>query len=116
MPAARGASQLPLNKSAFRGPKVKRSLPANGPGLYTPAMSTMAQLESEIQALPDREFQTLLAWMEDRHLDRLAADGFEPPELEAAVLRGLEGPQHEWNEALRTHIRAGWGRRQNDLT
>jgi hypothetical protein len=75
----------------------------------------MAQLESEIQALPDGEFQSLLAWMEERHLDRLAADGFEAPQLEAAMQRGLEGTQHEWNDVLRARIRAGWGRAQTDV-
>ncbi len=71
-------------------------------------MSNMAQLESEIQALPDGDFLQLMEWMEERRLDRLAVDGFEAPELEAALLRGLEGPRHEWNGAMRERIRTGW--------
>lgn len=86
----------------------KTSLPQVGGLSNLHPMSTLEQLEQDIGALPDGEFQSLLAWMEERHLDRLSADGFEAPELEAAVLRGLDGPQHEWNEATRTGIRAGW--------
>lgn len=47
----------------------------------------MAHLENKIQALSDGEFLHLMQWMEERHLDRLAVDGFEAPELEAALLR-----------------------------
>ena len=71
-------------------------------------MSTMIQLEREIQTLPDSDFQTLLAWMEEQNLGRLAADGYESPQLEAAILSGVEGPHHEWNDELRARIRNGW--------
>ncbi len=75
-------------------------------------MSNPAQIENRIEALSHDEFLVLMEWMEDRHLQLLSEDGFESPEMEAAMLRGLEGPRQEWNAAMRGDIRAGsWIRR-----
>jgi hypothetical protein len=73
-------------------------------------MSTILQLESEIQTLPDTEFHSLLAWMETQHLTRLASDGFEAMELEAALLEGGGGAHREWNEDLLDEIKGDWNR------
>lgn len=71
-------------------------------------MSTVTELEHEILTLPDQDFHSLLAWMKKQHLDRLAASGYEAPELEAAILRGLDSPGKEWNDQARARVRAGW--------
>ena len=69
-------------------------------------MSTIAQIEASIETLPAQDFLTLLGWMEERHLKVLTSAEFEVPELEAAMLKALDGPRHPVNDALFDGIRA----------
>ncbi len=90
------------------GIRVKTRLAPTRQGIKLPAMSTVAKLEASIQNLPPEEFFELAEWMTHRHLEILADDGFESPELEAAMLKGLEGPRHPVDEAFFTQVRAAW--------
>lgn len=69
-------------------------------------MSAIADIESSIQTLPQRDFFTLLGWMTERHLQVLSSAEFESPELEDALLRSLDSPRHPVNDALFEDIRA----------
>ncbi|WP_395750421.1 hypothetical protein [Prosthecobacter sp.] len=71
-------------------------------------MTTIAEIEDSIRALPASSFCELLDWMERRHDQVLQEQGYEPPELEAAMLQALDGPWHDWNDALKERIRQNW--------
>ena len=71
-------------------------------------MSTVAELEASIQSLPAGDFLKLMEWMTDRHLHVVTSDTLASAELEAEILRGLDGPQHEVTASLFDDIRAGW--------
>ncbi len=72
-------------------------------------MQSVAQLEASIQMLPTHEFLALAEWISKEHVDRLRRDGFEPIELEAELLKGLEGPRHLIDENFFQSLRQGWG-------
>jgi hypothetical protein len=67
-------------------------------------MSTLAQLESAILALPQDSFLQLV--------ERLCArrDGlvYESPELETELLKAADGPWHPVGETLYEDIRNAW--------
>lgn len=72
-------------------------------------MTTVAQIEDSIRALPLSSFLELMEWMDERHLDVLKSeDGYESPELESAMLRALDSPRRPLNDALLDSIRASW--------
>lgn len=73
-------------------------------------MKTIAEIEDSIRALPTQSFLELLGWMNERHLEVLREenDGYESPELEAAMLKALDGPWHVWDDALMDRIRQNW--------
>ncbi|MDI1311257.1 hypothetical protein [Prosthecobacter sp.] len=71
-------------------------------------MTTVAQIEDSIRALPASSFCELLDWMERRHDEVLQEQGYEPPELEAAMLKALDSPRQPINEALYEGIRQRW--------
>ncbi len=71
-------------------------------------MTTVAEIEDAISALPADSFMELLGWMEHRHDEALEADGFESPELEAAMLKALDSPLQPINEELYEGIRQRW--------
>jgi len=73
-------------------------------------MQSVAQLEASIQLLPTQEFLALAEWISEQHVKRLRCDGFEAPELEAEMLRALEGPRHPVDERLFDELRQGWQR------
>ncbi|MES2597128.1 MAG: hypothetical protein V4662_17410 [Verrucomicrobiota bacterium] len=69
-------------------------------------MSALEQIEASIQTLPAQDFFALAGWMTERHLQVLTETDFETPELEAALLKSLDSPRREVNEALFADIRA----------
>jgi hypothetical protein len=69
-------------------------------------VATVTQIEESIQTLPAKDFFDLLGWMTERHLEVLASDEFEAPELEAELLKALESPRHVINDNLFDEIRA----------
>jgi len=71
-------------------------------------MTTVAQIEDAIAALPADSFMELLDWMERRHDEVLGEDGYESPELEAAMLKALDSPRQPINEELYEGIRQRW--------
>lgn len=71
-------------------------------------MTTIAQMEDSIRALPASGFYELLDWMNERQAEVLEEDGYESPELEAAMLKALDGPWHVWDDALKDRIRQSW--------
>ena len=71
-------------------------------------MTTVAQIENAISALPADSFMELLDWMERRHDEVLGEDGYESPELEAAMLKALDSPRQPINEELYEGIRQRW--------
>ena len=71
-------------------------------------MTTIAQIEDSIRALPTTSFIELMDWMERRHVEVLREQGRESPELEAAMLKALDGPWHVWNDDLKNRIRQNW--------
>ena len=71
-------------------------------------MTNIAQIEDSIRALPAASFVELMDWMERRHVEVLREQGREPPELEAAMIKALEGPWHVWNDDLKNSIRQNW--------
>jgi hypothetical protein len=71
-------------------------------------MTTIAQIEDSIRALPASSFLELLDWMEHRHDEIVQEQGYEPPELEAAMLKALDSPRQPINEALYEGIRQRW--------
>ncbi|MFZ2277706.1 MAG: hypothetical protein WAW39_07900 [Prosthecobacter sp.] len=70
-------------------------------------MTTVAQIEDAIAALPADGFLELLDWMERRHDEVLGEDGYESPELEAAMLKALDSPRYPLDEAFLDSIRKG---------
>lgn len=71
-------------------------------------MTTIAEIEDSIRALPASGFMELMDWMEHRHVEVLCEQGREPPELEAAMVKALDGPWHVWNDDLKDRIRQNW--------
>ncbi len=71
-------------------------------------MTTIAQIEDSIRALPASGFRELLDWMNERQWEVLDADGYESPELEAAMLRAVDSPRQPINEELYEGIRQRW--------
>lgn len=71
-------------------------------------MTTIAEIEDSIRALPADSFRELLDWMNERQLEILEEDGYESPELEAAMLKALDSPRQPINEALYEGIRQRW--------
>ncbi len=71
-------------------------------------MTTIAEIEDSIRALPASSFCELLDWMERRHDEVLQEQGYEPPELEAAMLKALDSPRYPLDEAFLDSIRKGW--------
>ena len=73
-------------------------------------MTTVTQIEDSIRALPLPSFLELLHWMESRHDEVLCQkhDGYESPELEAAMLKALDGPRQPITEELYEGIRQRW--------
>jgi hypothetical protein len=69
-------------------------------------MPAISQIEASIQDLPAQEFSSLLGWMAERHLEVLASGEFEAPEVEAALLKSLDGARYPVDEALFAGIRA----------
>lgn len=74
-------------------------------------MPTVAQIEDSIQALPAKDFFQLLEWMCEKQVEALGTDRFDSPELEAEMLKGLEGPLHPVDESLYAGLRSVWGTR-----
>ncbi len=68
-------------------------------------MANIAEIEDSIQTLPANEFFSLIGWMTERHLQVLASDDFEAPELEEALLKSLDSPRHALDDALFDGIR-----------
>ena len=64
------------------------------PNDYPAGMSAIEEIEESIQTLPAVQFFSLLEWMTERHLKMLSSEGFESPELEAEILKSLEGSRH----------------------
>lgn len=71
-------------------------------------MTTVAQIEDAIAALPADSFMELFNWMNERHDEALGEDGYESPELEAAMLKALDSPRLPINEELYEGIRQRW--------
>lgn len=72
-------------------------------------MTTVAQIEDSIRALPLPKFLELLEWMDERHLDILKSeDRYESPELEAEMLKALDSPRRALNDELLDSIRSNW--------
>lgn len=72
-------------------------------------MTTVAQIEDSIRALPPDSFWELLDWMNDHSLDMAKSeDGYESPELEAAMLKALDSPRRPLDDTLLDSIRASW--------
>jgi hypothetical protein len=72
-------------------------------------MTTVAQIEDSIQALSAKDFFQLLEWMCEKHVDDLAAGHFDSLELEAEILKGLEGPRYPVGNILYGDLRSRWG-------
>ncbi len=70
-------------------------------------MTTIAEIEDSIRALPASGFRELSDWMNERQLEVLEEDGYESPELEAAMLKALDSPRHPLDEAFLDSIRKG---------
>lgn len=71
-------------------------------------MTTVAQIEDAIRELPADSFMELLDWMERRQDEVLGEDGYESPELEAAMLKALDSPRQPINDELYEGIRQRW--------
>jgi len=71
-------------------------------------MTTVAEIKDSIRALPASDFHQLLDWMNERQWEVLGEDGYESPELEAAMLKALDGPRHPVDEAFFEGIRQRW--------
>ena len=71
-------------------------------------MSTVAQLEAAILELPEDSFLELFDRLSARH-DAIA---YESPELEAELLKAVDGPWHPVDEAFWDSIRQSWSSRQ----
>ena len=68
-------------------------------------MSVIEEIEDSIQTLPAGEFFSLLEWMTERHLEMLSAGGFESPELEAEILKSMDGPRYVVDSKFLDEIR-----------
>ncbi|WP_395747145.1 hypothetical protein [Prosthecobacter sp.] len=71
-------------------------------------MTTLAQIEDSIRALPVDSFMELFEWMNERHDEVVREDGYESPELEAVMLKALDSPRQPINEELYEGIRQRW--------
>ena len=71
-------------------------------------MTTIAQIEDSIRTLPASDFYQLLDWMNERQLELPQEDGYESPELEAALLKALDSPRQPIDEAFYEGIRQRW--------
>ena len=71
-------------------------------------MTTIAQIEDSIRTLPASDFYHLLDWMNERQLELPQEDGYESPELEAAMLKALDSPRQPIDEAFYESIRQRW--------
>jgi|GEM_PF-1039067 len=73
-------------------------------------MTTVAQIEDSIRALPTQSFLELLGWMSERHLEVLREEngGYESPELEAEMLKALDTPSQPITEELYDGVRQRW--------
>lgn len=69
-------------------------------------MQTIAQLEDSIRMLPAGDFFNLLGWMCDKHLEVISTDGFESPELEAEMLKALDSPHVEGDDAFYQELKS----------
>ena len=67
-------------------------------------MATVAELEESILTLPKEDFLQLHDWMNGR-VEALQDDEFESPELEAEILKGLDGPRIPVDEAFFASLR-----------
>jgi hypothetical protein len=67
-------------------------------------MSTVAEIESAILSLPQNSFLELL----DRLCARRDSIVYESPELEAELLKAVNGPWHPVNDDLYEGIRNQW--------
>jgi len=68
-------------------------------------MTTVAQIEDAIRELPADSFMELMDWMERRQDEVLGEDGYESPELEAAMLKALDSPRYPLDEAFLDSVR-----------
>ena len=71
-------------------------------------MTTIAEIEDSIRTLPASDFYQLLDWMNERQLELPQEDGYESPELEAAMLKALDSPRQPIDEAFYESIRQRW--------
>ena len=79
---------------------------------YFPPMSTVAEIEAAILELPQDSFLELF----DRLSVRREAIAYESPELEAELLKAVDGPWHPVNEELYEGIRRRWQEKKNATT
>ncbi len=75
---------------------------------YVFPMTAVDQIKDSISSLPASDFYQLLDWMNERQLEVLGEDGYESPELEAAMLKALDGPRYPVDEAFYEGIRKRW--------
>lgn len=76
---------------------------------YSQGMSTVAQLEEAVFALPHEEFLSLLNRMNSRMAFSADAEfQYESPELEAELLKSADGPWQPMDEAFWASIRRSW--------
>jgi hypothetical protein len=78
-------------------------------------MMTVAQIEDSIRDLPASSFLELLDWMNERQFELVDEDGYESPELEAAMLKALDSPRQPINEAFYEGIRQRWRDKKLDV-
>ena len=71
-------------------------------------MTTVAEIQDSIRTLSASDFYKLLDWMNERQWEVLGEDGYESPELEAAMLKALDGPWQPIDEAFYESIRQRW--------
>jgi hypothetical protein len=67
-------------------------------------MSTVAQIEAAILELPQDSFLELFSRMSARR----ESMAFEPPEMEAELLKAVNGPWHLVDDAFWDSIRQSW--------
>jgi hypothetical protein len=72
-------------------------------------MSTVAQIEDAVFALPQEQFLSLLDRMNQR-VDHASENGikYESPELEAELLKAADGPWLPVDDAFWESIRQSW--------
>lgn len=80
-------------------------------------MSTIAQIEEAVFALPNDEFLTLLDRMQ-RRVGLVDSEDieYESPELEAELLKAVDGPRLPFDAAFLDSIRQSWpSKREKNL-